>query len=653
MTRYNGAVNGYFICDRGRFGYEFVNDNKRIKSPQIRSKKDNSPDPVPEEQLIPTLNRLLSKNKNIIGVGSPRASLESNFALMTLVGKENFYHGISVKEFLLTRRVTDFLQHISVHTASLKQVEKADAIIVLGEDLTNSAPMIALALRQAARNRSNEEARKKGIPLWNDLPVREHAQDSKSPVFIATPFSDSLDEVAELSFRGSYQDISELGSAIALKLDNKAPETHSDRKDLQNTAEKIAKSLKDAKNPLIISGISCNDENLVHAALNIASALLSAGSDVMLNMVFPECNSMGLSLFPGKPFEETLQLAEQKIDTLIVLENDLYRRAEEDSVNDLFKKCSTVIVLDHLVNKTTQKADLLFPAATFAESEGTLVNNEGRAQRFYKAINIKDGLKESWRWIAEFISSIDANHAVPWERLDDIVETMAIDLPLFSKIRNYIPDADFRMINAKIPRQTIRYSGRTAMNANIAVSEAKLPEDRDSPLAFSMEGQPENPPSSLVPFYWMPGWNSVQAMYNYLDEPDESMKGGDPGIRLIEPVEGIKNIYFRQGSHITGVRKNEWLIVPVYQIFGSEELSSLSPSVAQRIQDPFVLMNKQDAEELGLKEGDFAELEILKIKLRVKVKTRGNSISRLAGLSVNMPDMPFIDVPCTGKFHKL
>ena len=628
MSRYNGAVNGYFICDRGRFGYEFVNDNKRIKSAQIRSKKDNSPDPVTEEQLIPTLNKVLSKNKNIIGIGSPRASLESNFALMTLVGKENFYHGTSKKEYLLTRRVTDFLQHSSVHTASLKQVEKADAIIVLGEDLTNSAPMIALALRQAARNRSNEDAGKKGIPLWNDLPVRELAQDSKSPVFIATPFSDSLDEVAELTFRGSYQDISELGYAVASQLDNNAPETHSERKDLQNTAEKIAKSLKDAKNPLIISGISCNDENLVHAALNIASALLSAGSDVMLNMVFPECNSLGLSLFPGKPFEEISGLAGQKkIDTLIVLENDLYRRAEEDSVNSLFEKCSTIIVLDHLVNKTTQKADLLLPAATFAESEGTLVNNEGRAQRFYKAIDIKDQLKESWRWIAEFISRTETNHAVPWGRLDDIAESMAIDLPLFSKLRKYMPDADFRMINAKIPRQTIRYSGRTAMNANIAVSEAKLPEDPDSPFAFSMEGQPENPPSSLVPFYWMPGWNSVQAMYNYLDEPDGSMKGGDPGIRLIEPVEGIKNIYFRQGSQISGVRKNEWLIVPVYQIFGSDELSSVSPSVAEKIQVPFVLMNKQDAEDLGLKEGDFAELEILQIKLRVKVKTRENTIS--------------------------
>jgi len=31
MSRYNGDVNGYFICDRGRFGYEFVNDEKRIR----------------------------------------------------------------------------------------------------------------------------------------------------------------------------------------------------------------------------------------------------------------------------------------------------------------------------------------------------------------------------------------------------------------------------------------------------------------------------------------------------------------------------------------------------------------------------------------------------------------------------------------------
>ena len=40
MNRYNGAVNGYFICDRGRFGYEFVNNERRIKTSLIRPGKE-------------------------------------------------------------------------------------------------------------------------------------------------------------------------------------------------------------------------------------------------------------------------------------------------------------------------------------------------------------------------------------------------------------------------------------------------------------------------------------------------------------------------------------------------------------------------------------------------------------------------------------
>ena len=81
------------------------------------------------------------------------------------MGKENFFHGISQKEYLLTKTISDFLQHSDIRIPSLKQVEKADSILVLGEDITNTAPMIALALRQAARNLPYEEARKTGIPL--------------------------------------------------------------------------------------------------------------------------------------------------------------------------------------------------------------------------------------------------------------------------------------------------------------------------------------------------------------------------------------------------------------------------------------------------------------------------------------------------------
>ncbi len=653
VSRYNGAVNGYFICDRGRFGYEFVNDQKRIRKTKIRFKKNGNQEEVENEILLSTLAAAFSKNKKIIGIGSPRASIESNFALSALVGRENFYHGISKKEQLLTNTVLDFLKNSGVHTPSLRQIEKADAVIVLGEDLTNTAPMIALALRQTARNVQYEAADKKGIPLWNDAPVRELAQDAKSPVFIVTPIKDGLDEIAETAFRASYADIANLGSAIALSINEKAPVPKKIKKDHQKLAQKIAESLKKAKNPLIISGINCGDKETVHAALNIANALLSSDINVMLCVVLTECNSMGLAFIPGKPIDDAVSLAaKEEIDTLVILENDLYRRATSESIDHLFERSRHIIVLDHLMNKTSLHADILLPSATFAESEGTMVNNEGRAQRYYKALVNKDQVKESWRWISEFIKIKNKNQAVSWNRFDDIVSSLVNELPVFSKIQEDIPDADFRMLNTKIPRQTIPYSGRTAINAHIAVSEPGISQDPDSPLTFSMEGRPELPPSSLVPFYWAPGWNSVHAMNNYLDEPNGSMKGGDPGIRLIEQAEGGRNSFFEINPETIELQKDELPIFPVYQIFGSEELSSASSSIAQRIQEPFVYLNQKDAELFGIEENDLIQLEIAEIRLRIKVIFNNSQRQGIAGLSVNLPGMQFIDLPGLGKFYK-
>jgi NADH-quinone oxidoreductase subunit G len=653
MNRYNGAVNGYFICDRGRFGYEFVNDEKRIKSVHIRSGKGKKLQIADKEKLSSTLNLSLSNGKKIIGIGSPRASLESNFALMSLVGQINFYHGISKKEYLLTKTISEYFRNCSAIIPSLKQIEKADAVLILGEDLTNTAPMIALALRQAVRNIPNAEAKTKGIPLWNDAPLRELAQDAKSPVFIATPYLDALDDIAEETIRASSVDIALLGHMVASKIDNNAPGVKNIRNNFHELASKIALTLKSAKNPLIISGISSGSEELLSAALSITMALKSSGSDVMVSMVLPESNSMGLSLLPGTPFEDILSAGNKELDVLIVLENDLFRRATADSVNELFNGTGQLVVLDSLNNKTTEKADILLPAATFAESEGTVVNNEGRAQRFYKAIVTKDHVNESWRWIGDLIKTREPSEPLRWNRLDDIVESLVNELPFFTKLKKYSHEADFRMLNAKIPRQTMRYSGRTVMNANISVSETKLPQDPDSPLAFSMEGQNEEPPSSMVPFYWTPGWNSVHATNIYLNEPGGSMKGGDPGIRLFEPSVENQHKYMIVSAHKSDILKDEWVVIPIYQIFGSEELSALSPSVLQRIPEPFILMNQKDADEINLKEGDVTQLDILKTRISLKVKIDNTLETGLTGLTVNLPGMPYFDLPGIGKFHKL
>jgi NADH-quinone oxidoreductase subunit G len=371
----------------------------------------------------------------------------------------------------------------------------------------------------------------------------------------------------------------------------------------------------------------------------------------MLSLVVPECNSTGLALFPGKSFEDIE--ASNGEDTLVILENDLYRRAGKSFVDGLLNSAKHIIVIDQLNNSTTEKADILLPAATFADSEGTILSNEGRAQRFYKAIINKNQVKESWRWLEDLIKIRNVNHTSAWNILDDIIDSLVNEMPFFAKLKTYMPDADYRMLNAKIPRQTIRYSGRTAITANKNVSEPKLQDDKDSPLAFSMEGIQQKPPSSLVPFYWTPGWNSVQAMYNYVDEPDSSLKGGDPGIRLFDTKNPAEFSYIKTVRESATLKNDEWLIIPRYQIFGSEELSALSPSVKQKISDPFVILNQKDAEKLSVKEGDLVQLDIQNDKLNVKVIMSSEIGQGIAALSVNLNGMPYIGLPGSGKFHKL
>src|SRR5689334_4085700 len=127
VNRYNRGVNGYFLCDRGRFGYEFANSEHRIDQPLLRGR------PVSREAAIGHL-RVLSAG-NAIGIGSPRASLESNFALRQLVGPERFHAGVADDEWSVTLAALDILKNGPARSPSLDEIEHCDAVLVLGEEI--------------------------------------------------------------------------------------------------------------------------------------------------------------------------------------------------------------------------------------------------------------------------------------------------------------------------------------------------------------------------------------------------------------------------------------------------------------------------------------------------------------------------------------
>lgn len=533
-SRYNHEVNGYFLCDRGRFSYEYINSPERIRKISLKSLNYAEPGEVPHDSMMEAMASAL-KNKKVAGVGSPTASLESNFALERLVGKENFYHGIPDVQYNLVKAAVKILKEGAAYSASLKDIERSDAVLILGEDLLASAPMAGLAVRQASRNESFRIAEHKGVPSWNDAAVRDLGQKSRSPVFIASQSGSDLDELASEKLAAPADSIVALAIAIASFIDRGAPIPRKRDKETGEMAQRIATALMKADNPVIITGASSGSLKLLYAAANIATALSNAGKKTGISIIFPHCNSLGLGLMDGKPFSA---LAEESgkggADTLVILENELYALSDKEKVDDMFNKFNCVFVLNHSGSETTKRADMVLPSGTFAESTGTIINYEGRAQRYYSVLPEDGIIKDSWKHISEMMKFKDSSFAA-WENFDSVVKSLTEAYPAFSKIREMLPDSYFRCFdNEKIARQTPRYSGRTAMNAAISVHEPKPPEDNDSPLKFSMEGYQGVPPAELVPYYWSPGWNSPQAMNKYMNEPGGYQPDGNPGVLLFD-----------------------------------------------------------------------------------------------------------------------
>jgi len=621
VNRYNHEVNGYFLCDRGRFGYEFVNSQKRFRNPVLRGQ------PISAAAARHHLGEKITNGK-VIGIGSPRASLEANFALRSLVSPARFHSGMADAEAKLVGRSIEILRRGPMGTSTLREIEESDAVFILGEDLTNVAPRMALAVRQSVRQQPMEMVKKLKIPLWMDQGVRDAMQGARGPLYIATPHATRLDGVATATFHAAPDDLARLGFAVAHALDSRAPSLGS-----FPLAGDIARALKAAKKPLVISGTSCASEAVLEAAANVAMAVKAA-----LTFTAPECNSVGATLMGGNPLSDAFQaVRDGRADTVVILENDLYRRAPAAEVDAFLKAAAHVVVLDHLRNRTTEKAELVLPVGTFAESDGTFVSSEGRAQRFFQVFRPQNDISASWRWLKPD----------RWQDLDDALAAMSGTLPELATVRDAAPSAAFRIAGAKIPRSPHRESGRTAMLANINVSEPKPPDDPDSPLSFSMEGTPAKPPGALIPFFWSPSWNSIQAVNTYQNEVGGPLKGGDAGVRILEPARANGQSYFGTIPAAFEPREEEWLLVPMFHIFGSDELSLSAPGIAELVPKPYVALNTD-----GFAEGAEVEVSCAGGTFRLPVRRRPDLPRGVAALSTGLPPVVGVTLPAWGRIAR-
>lgn len=122
--------------------------------------------------------------------------MKVNFALRELVGADNFYTGIAQGELDRLQLALSVLRDGGIHTPALREIESYDAVLVLGEDVTQTGARVALAVRQAVKGKAREMAAAQKVADWqiaaipisaSVLSIRYSLPTSITPVWTISP----------------------------------------------------------------------------------------------------------------------------------------------------------------------------------------------------------------------------------------------------------------------------------------------------------------------------------------------------------------------------------------------------------------------------------------------------------------------------------
>ncbi len=625
-NRYHHQLNGYFLCDRGRFGYDYSNVPERLTQSYRRSLSSAASTSTQDTQatvvLDELLTRILDPDQVVFGIGSPRATLENNFALSALVGSGHFYAGIAPGEWQCLQHYLSIAARRDQTFSTLQQIEQADAALIVGEDIAATAPRVALALRQLIRNRSLAQAREQKIAPWQDAAVRNLAQYQRSPLWQLVPCANALDDITERLYCAPVDDISHMALALARHLAGKDAMTDADADQSPDASpeqrawiESASAMLSQSRQPLLVAGCSLGAPAQLDAVAELEQVLRARGSEPVVYFGAMESNSVGLAALAHQGLDDLLAALEKahaqgKVCSLVILENDLQRRLAPEPLARLRRLSHHWLVLDCLDTATVQQADAAVPVPTQFEQQGTLVNAAGIAQRI-QAVQSPD-CAPPWQQLGRAVAQRNATTEprpqmrwgllAGWQNSDAVRHSLAATHPAFADIEQAGPATETGARGLRLQRQSARYSGRTAISAGLGVRECAPPEDADSPYGYSMEGVAG--PGPWRASVWAPGWNSGQALNRFQQEVGGDWRDAQRLIRLQfgggDPCKA---------SPMAAARTGRWQLIPRYEVFAAEELSGYAAAVSERAGAAVLGIDTESARRLELSSWDSVELQ--------------------------------------------
>ncbi|GAX62117.1 formate dehydrogenase subunitA (FdhA) [Candidatus Scalindua japonica] len=465
------------LCMKGRFAYDFINHQDRLDSPMVR--RNGNLEKASWEDAYNVIAEKLKGIKQEHGadaisfISSGRCTNEENYLMQkfarAVIGTNNIDQTETECHSPSIHVLRDTLG-LSATTNSIEEISKSDVIFIIGANVTESHPIIGLEVKKALRNGKTVivvDTRK----IW--LAKKAHTflnpQPGTDTVLINAIINVIIKEKLhdEKFIEKRTDKFNSFKKAVAKDDIKKAVKLTGIS---QDSIEEAARIYADAESAIILYGNGITqhisgDDN-VKSLVNLA--LLTGNIGKECSGIYPligQNNGQGAfnmgalpdfytdfqpvsditvrkkleKVYRAKlPKNRGLQIREMfdgackgKVKAMYVMGADpLMSGPDTTRVNKALSKLDFLVVQDIFMSNTARYADVVLPAACFAEKDGTFTNIERRVQRIRKTVEPPGKSKADWKILSELSARMgkSANYSSPeaiWEEIRKVSPNFA------------------------------------------------------------------------------------------------------------------------------------------------------------------------------------------------------------------------------------
>jgi NADH-quinone oxidoreductase subunit G len=438
-SRQNDEIDDGWLCNRGRWGFDFVNE-KRLRTPLIR--RGDKLEPTTWEQAYYLIASRLTSTvkthgpKSVGGIGSTHTTNEEAYLFQKLLrdvlGTPNVDHShgsFPAPRDPLTGRPW-------MMTNSIAEIEKASHIVLIASDPYERQPILNLRIKKAMKAGArifivNEGATELDRFAASKITIPQNAAGLAAQVLLARALASgkTTDQSNDLRARSTKE------AAAATQSFDAATVAQ---------LEKLADEVANAKGAVILydemATLAPNCANLaadLQALAVVTDNIERPGSGV--GPLFDDANSLGardMGLLPdalpgyqpaseeGLAYNDMLQSAD--IRALIVMGANPLRHGT------LPPNLELLVVQDITLSETALQADVVLPAVSFAEKDGSMTNVDHHVQAVRRALRPLPGAKPDWEILGALANHLGQKWS--YRSPQDIFAEIAEHNPLYSDL---------------------------------------------------------------------------------------------------------------------------------------------------------------------------------------------------------------------------